>query len=81
LTVIPVSVWKRLMNVSRNGAIALSWKLPMVIVPVPLAGEPAAAVLLLGTLFEPPPPQAASTLPPSSVVAPAAPRLRTCLRL
>jgi hypothetical protein len=57
------------MNVSRNGAIALSWKDPIVISPLALALAPP---LLAAGLSEPP--QAASQLVPNRPAAPTAPR-------
>src|SRR5689334_22405957 len=63
----PVSDWNFLMNVSRNGAIALSWKEPMVIEPLgffaPAPDEPDDE-------DDDEPPHAASHNP----VAPSAPR-------
>src|SRR3954451_13518952 len=63
----PVSDWNLPMNVSRNGAIALSWKEPMVMEPLaflaPAADEPDDD-------DDEPPPQAARYSP----VAPSAPR-------
>src|SRR3954451_1602762 len=62
----PVSDWNFLMNVSRNGAIALSWKEPMVIEPLAFFA-PAPPPPLPD---DDEPPQAASHSP----VAPSAPR-------
>src|SRR5437868_14838915 len=73
----PVSAWNFLMNTSRNGAIALSWKDPIVIEP-PLFALVAAALLLV--LFDDP--QAASSgLRPSTPPTPTAPLAITSRRL
>src|SRR3954463_14408950 len=75
----PVSGWNFLMNVSRNGAIALSWKEPMVIEPLaffapapppplPDDDEPPQAAR------PPPTARGARRAPSHSPVAPSAPR-------
>src|SRR3954471_11341393 len=65
----PVSVSKRLMKVSRNGAMALSWNEPMVIWPLAFLAPPVAAPDFLELL-----PQPASQPAPTMPAAPSAPR-------